>query len=173
MVSTAGRIACIAVAALGVAGAAHAQQARDAEGGSNVYYGGSLTLSFSGATRIGVFPMVGYRLTPQLSVGAKVGYEYLNYHNVDFDAHNYGAGAFARFRFIPQAYLHGEYQMISFDGLLDRTWVPFLLLGGGFVQRLSPRTSAYVEVLFDVLQDDASPYNDWDPVVNVGVGVGF
>lgn len=171
--STASRVACVALAVLGLVAEVHAQESQPAKGGSNVYYGGSIALSFSGATRIGVFPMVGYRLTPQFSVGAKVGYEYVNYHNVDFDAHNYGAAAFARFRFIPQAYLHGEYQMISFDGVLDRTWVPFLLFGGGFVQRLSTRTSAYVEVLFDVLQDDASPYDDWQPVVNVGVGVGF
>jgi hypothetical protein len=34
-------------------------------------------------------------------------------------------------------------------------------------------TALMVEVLFDVLQDDNSPYEDWSPFVSVGVGVGF
>jgi len=142
------------------------------------YYGGSVTFSFSGATRIGVFPMVGYKVTPQASLGAKVGYEYVDYSNSSFNASNYGASLFARYRFVPQAYAHAEFQYINFErpavsGGSTRDWVPFLLLGGGLVQRMSGRTAAYVEVLFDVLQDSGSPYNDWQPVVNIGVGVGF
>jgi hypothetical protein len=165
------RMAVVGLVLVGLATDAQAQGSNDADGPSPLYYGGSVTLSFAGATRIGVFPLVGYRLTPQFSLGAKVGYEYVNYN--EFNAHNYGAGAFARYRVVPQLYLHGEYQMISFDRTLDRDWVPFLLFGGGFVQRLSPRASAYVEVVFDVLQDDGSPYDDWQPVVSVGVAAGF
>ena len=40
----------------------------------------------------------------------------------------------------------------------ERNWVPFLLLGGGFVQHVGPNASVYVEVLFDVLQNENSPY---------------
>jgi hypothetical protein len=167
------RLALVLALSLGTSTGLRAQQPAQSNAASKLYYGGSVTMSFSGATRIGIFPMVGYRITPQLSLGAKVGYEYVNYHDVDFNANNYGAGVFARFRFVPQAYLHGEYQQISFDRPAARQWVPFLLLGGGFVQRLSPRTSAFVEVLVDVLQDDASPYSDWQPVVSVGVAAGF
>ena len=141
------------------------------------YYGGSVTMSFSGATRIGVFPMVGYKVSPQASLGAKVGYEYVDYSNSNFSANNYGAGIFARYRFVPQAYAHGEFQYVNFErpaaGGSTRDWVPFLLLGGGVVQRVGGRTAAYVEVLFDVLQDGGSPYDDWQPVVSLGVGVGF
>ena len=151
MVSNTMYAAAVAVLLTALPTSMQAQASQDADAASRLYYGGSVTMSFSGATRIGVFPMVGYRLTPQLSLGAKVGYEYVNYHDVDFNANNYGAGAFARFRFVPQAYLHAEYQMINFDAPLERQWVPFLLAGGGFVQRLSPRTSAYVEVLVDLL----------------------
>ena len=55
----------------------------------------------------------------------------------------------------------------------EREWVPFLLLGGGLSKMVGARSWAYVEVLVDVLQDDNSPYDDWDPFVSVGVGVGF
>ncbi|NNK01545.1 MAG: hypothetical protein HKP58_14145, partial [Desulfatitalea sp.] len=52
-------------------------------------------------------------------------------------------------------------------------WVPFLWLGGGFSQRLGQNTWAFVEVLFDVIQEEKSPYDDWEPVISVGVGMGF
>jgi hypothetical protein len=52
-----------------------------------------------------------------------------------------------------------------------RDWVPFLLLGGGLSRQIAPRTWAYAELLFDVLHDDKSPYDDWEPFVSVGVGV--
>ncbi len=145
---------------------------------SPVYYGGSITLGFGSAFRIGAFPLVGVRVTRQLSVGAQAGIEYANYDGPGREATNYGAALFARYRVIPQLYLHGEGRYVSYElfGAGDessREWVPLVLLGGGFVQRLSPRTSAYVEVLFDVLQDDSSPYDNWEPFTRVGVAVGF
>lgn len=158
----------------GPGGDSQALQQRQAEG-SPWYYGGSVTVSFSGATRVGLFPLVGYKATRELSLGAKMGLEYVSYSG--FSATNYAAGAFARYRFVPQAYAHSEFQYVNFEQPVvngsTRTWIPFLLLGGGFVQPVGDRSSAYVEVLFDVLQDSGSPYRDWQPVINVGVGVGF
>jgi hypothetical protein len=111
-------------------------------------------------------------------LGAQVGYEYANYDGPGGEASNYGGAVFARYRVIPQLYVHGEGRYVNYE-LYDvaddatREWVPFILLGGGFVQRVSARTSAYVEVLFDVLQNDRSPYDNWEPSVRVGIAVGF
>ena len=58
-------------------------------------------------------------------------------------------------------------------GESDREWVPFLLVGGGYNMRLGKRTSVNAQVLFDVLQNDKSPYSRWEPFYSVGVGVGF
>ncbi len=147
---------------------------------SKIYYGGSVTLTFGDVFRVGVQPMVGYKVNPKLSVGGKVGYEYLRdtRFNETFDSHNFGFSGFGRYHFVPQVYAHGEFAAINYDiqtsaGESEREWVPFLLLGGGYRQAISPRASAYVEVLFDVLQSDKSPYEDWDPMVSVGVGIGF
>jgi hypothetical protein len=145
---------------------------------SKIYYGGSVTLSFGNATQIGIFPMIGYKLTPKFSLGGEVGYEYVNYDDIDESSHNFGGGVFGRYRFIPQLYGHAEFDLVSYDiptlsGESSREAVPFVLLGGGFVQPLSPRTSLFAEVLVDVLQDDNSPYDDWEPIFSVGVGVGF
>jgi hypothetical protein len=143
-----------------------------------IYYGGTVTLSFGSATRIGIFPMVGYKLTPKVSGGVEVGYEYVNYDDSDQSSHNYGGSVFGRYLVGRNLYAHGEYQAVNYDiptgrNSSRREWVPFLLLGGGAYRMISARTSVYVEVLFDVLQDDKSPYSDWEPVVSFGVGVGF
>lgn len=143
-----------------------------------IYYGGSVSLSFGNVFRIGFFPMIGYKLTPKASLGFEVGYEYLKYDNPSTSTSNYGGSVFAHYRIIPQAYAKAKfsllsYETFSFSGASSRSAVPFLLLGGGAVQRLSPRTSAYVEVLFDVLQDSKSPYDNWEPFITAGVGVGF
>jgi hypothetical protein len=148
------------------------------------YYGGTLGFNFwNDYFYLTVQPMVGYKVSPKFSVGGKIGYSYINYDEPDYDTHNYGASLFARFRPIPQFYLHSEFVYWSYETAVynpstqnlesGREWVPFILLGGGFVQQLGPNTSAFVEVLVDVLQDDNSPYEDWDPFVSFGVGVGF
>jgi hypothetical protein len=145
-----------------------------------VFYGGSIGMTFGNYTRFSVQPLVGYQFTPKLSGGVKGIYEYVKdkRYTPDLTASNYGGSLFSRLRFIPNAYAHAEFAYVSYEfrtasGGSERTGVPFLYLGGGLVQRLSPNASAYVEVLFDVLQDSNSPYDNWQPFVSVGVMAGF
>jgi len=155
---------------------AAAAPAKQSAPNEKIYYGGTVTLSFGSSTRIGFFPMIGYKLTPKISGGAEFGYEYVSY-NSNQSTHNYGGSVFGRYRIGQALYAHAEYQNMNYEifssnGSSNREWVPALLLGGGFVKPIGPRTSAYAEVLFDVMQDDNSPYK-WDPIVNFGVCVGF
>ena len=140
-----------------------------------IYYGGTLSASFSGTTSVGFYPWVAYKLTPKLSAGVKVGYQWVDYGSES--THSYGGSVLARFMTQRNLYLQGEYQMINYEVFSaftsEREWVPFLLLGGGVFKQIAPRTAVYAEVLFDVIQDERSPYNDWEPIINVGVGVGF
>jgi hypothetical protein len=140
-----------------------------------VFYGGTLGFSFGDYFRISVQPMVGYNFTDKISGGVKVAYEYISDSraNTTYTWHNFGGSVFGRYRFVPQAYLHSEFAYMSYDGLVERQGVPFILLGGGYVQRISPNTGLFVEVLFDVLQDSNSPYEEWAPFVSVGVAVGI
>ncbi len=151
------------------------------------YYGGNVGLSFwNNYFYLSVQPLVGYKVTPKFSVGGKLGYSYINYSNIDpsFSSHNFGGSVFTRYRVTPQIYLHSEIVYASFDRRTtlipinnewpsERVWVPFLLLGGGFSQMVSPNVWVFVEVLFDVLNDNNSPYEEWDPFVSFGAGVGF
>jgi len=159
------------------AAAAPAAAASASAPNDRIYYGGTVTLSFGSTTRIGVFPMLGYKLTPKISGGVEVGYEYLSY-NSNQSSSNYGGGVFGRYRVGRNLYAYGEYRTINYEifstsSSSSREWVPALLLGGGYSRSLGGRTSVYAEVLFDVLQDDNSPYKTWEPVVNFGVATGF
>ena len=156
---------------------------------SKWYYGGTVGFNFWGDYfYLSVNPLVGYQVSPKFSVGGKVQYAYINdqrYAGLELTSHNYGAGIFTRYRPIYQIYLHAEFDYASYEDYTiydplvgdpyaesERNWVPFLLLGGGFVQHVGPNASVYVEVLFDVLQNENSPYG-WDPIISIGGGVGF
>jgi len=141
-----------------------------------MYYGGTVGFSFwDNYFRISLEPLVGYKLNPKLSVGGKVRYEYLNDSRgaVDYDSHNFGTSVFSRYRLVPQLYGHGELAVMSYDFIGGREAVPFLLLGGGYSQLMRPNVWLNFEVLWDVLNDKNSPYESGQPMVSVGVGVGF
>ncbi len=145
-----------------------------------VFYGGTLGFNFGSYFRISVEPLVGYRVSSKFSIGGKFRYEYINDGRYDADVtyHNYGGSLFARYRVIPQIYLHAEPAYMSYQFSVSsyeskREWVPFIFLGGGYVQRVGSNTFLYAEVLFDVLQDTNSPYESGDPFISVGVSMGF
>lgn len=144
------------------------------------YYGGSIGFSFGNYFRIGVSPMVGFRYSRNWSLGVRVGYEYIRdeRYSETITSSNYGFSVFDRWRPIPQLYLHIEsayysYKLQTETFGSEREWVPFVFVGAGYVQRISPRVSAFVEVLFDVYRDDHSPYEDWEPMISVGVWAGL
>ena len=154
---------------------------------SRVYYGGGIGFNFwNDYFYLSVQPLIAYKVTPQFSVGGRLVYTYISDDRSslgNIKSHNYGASVFSRYRIIPQIYAHAEFAYASterhtynvlqqqFDS--ERVWVPYLLLGGGFSQQISPNVWAYAEILFDVINDSNSPYKAGDPFVSVGVGVGF
>jgi len=142
---------------------------------SKLYYGGYLNVSFGRYTVIGAAPLVGYKLTPKLSLGGQLSYEYSSYN--DNSGSNYGASIFTRYRVVPAIYLHAEYSGMNYkvyNSMSDnRKWVPFLFLGGGLSRPITKNTWFTAQVLFDVLNNDNSPYKSYEPFFSVGIGVGF
>ncbi len=146
---------------------------------SRIYYGGYVTLNFgSGYNVIGAQPMIAYKLTPKLSTGVQVSYEHVNYKDYsEYSGSNYGASIFSRYRVTPRFYAHAEFELMSYkwnysDGDTRKT-VPMLLLGGGLSQPISRNTWLNAQVLFDVLNNENSPYKNWEPYFSLGVGIGF
>jgi len=147
---------------------------------SNLFYGGYINVSFGSYKVIGIEPMLGYRLSPKLSAGVKVRYNYIKdeRRTPSYSTSTYGGSIFGRYLLTENFYAQAEaatynYEYFYINGGSEREWVPFLLLGGGYNQPLSERTWLNVEILFDVLQDDKSPYDDWEPFFSIGIGAGF
>ena len=89
-----------------------------------------------------------------------------------------GASVFSRYRIVPQFYAHAEFSAMKYDLSYyrvgsTRDWVPFLFLGGGFSQPVSRNVWLNAQILFDVLQNENSPYPAWEPFYSIGFGVGF
>ena len=145
-----------------------------------IYFGGYVNLSFGQYMVIGIEPMVAYKLTPKLSAGVKFRYDYIsdNRYSTKYTTSDYGGSLFTRYRLIPQLYVHAEYATYNYElynelGGSSREWIPFMFVGAGYSQKLGGRTWLNLQVLFDVLQNENSPYRSWEPFYSVGVGVGF
>jgi len=156
------------------------QEQKSKEKNPKVYYGGYANLSFGQFTRIGFEPLIAYKIFPKFSVGAKLSYEYLKdkRYDTDYESSNFGVSVFARRRFFKRLYAHVEYAEMNYKlyndlGNSDRYWVSFLYLGGGISLPISKTVSVNGEVLWDLIQDNDSPYKTVQPFFNVGIGIGF
>ena len=83
-----------------------------------LWYGGGVNLGFQGGTNssqfnVGLSPMVGYKITPELSVGPRFSFVYNSYKFGGTDGASwtdYSAGVFARYKFLQTFFLQTEYQ---------------------------------------------------------------
>ena len=145
-----------------------------------IYYGGYINFSLGSYTSIGIEPMVGYKIIPRLSVGAKIRYDYVkqDLYGETYEYSNYGGSLFSRLSLFKRLYLHAEYATYNYENYTgieesERIWVPYFFVGAGFRQPLGSRASLNAQVLFDVLNNANSPYRDWEPFYSVGMSVGF
>ena len=144
-----------------------------------IFYGGTLGLSFGNYSRIAIYPYVGYRVTKRFRIGVQPGYEYISDKRYDrkITASNYGISVLAQYNIIPALYLHLEPAIYNYDAYYivgeNRVWVPFLFAGAGLHQRLGSHSVIYFQLKFDLIQDANSPYKDWAPFFDIGVGVGI
>ncbi len=87
-----------------------------------LWYGGSFILSFGSFNNTssfvaGLAPMVGYKITPDFSIGPRVEFLY-NYYQLrqfgdtyKFNLFSAGIGPFARYKFFNVIFAHAEYQL--------------------------------------------------------------
>ncbi len=145
----------------------------------NAYYGGSFAIGFfDGEARFAIMPNVAWGLTPKLSAGIGASYEFVSYDDGEGTASSYGGSLFTRYRFTPAFYGRAEFEARSLDANstpagVGRETVEFLWLGGGVATAMGRKSSAYAEVLFDLVQDPLSPYEGGRPLSRVGVMFGF
>ena len=125
-----------------------------------LYFGGGLGLN--GGTDsygnryfyVGLYPIVGYMVNSQFSVGMGINYQYYSYPDWDQESHQYGFSPFMRYNF-GQLFLYAEYALLNtpvynINSGVRKTY-DRLLLGAGFSQPLGGRGALNVMGLYDVL----------------------
>ena len=177
---------------------AHAQKksAQDSAKGydpTNLFIGGSLSLSLGGYQNgflFGINPFVGYTLAKWVDAGVVVNYQYYtqkDQFNNKYRSNTIGGGVFTRiypvhflfiqaqpeYNFITQKYI----QQGSPD-IKSSINAPSFLVGAGYTSSRSDKNSfTYVSLLIDVLKDKNSPYTDAYgdivPVIRAGINVGL
>lgn len=143
-----------------------------------LYWGGYVNVSLGSYTMIGIEPMIGYKILPRLSVGAKIRYDWVQdkRYSETKTTTSYGASIFTRLRVLRGLYAHAEYAGYNYEYYnaleeSNREWVPFFFVGAGYNLRVGKRSSVIAQVMWDVLQDENSPYKRYEPFYSVGVGV--
>lgn len=151
----------------------------------NLYFGGEVGFSLGTYTAIGLSPIIGYKITPQVHFGLKAGFEHAwdGRYDPTVEYNNYGGSAILRYLPVRNVYLFTEgayysYEYASRDiytGIVtkDRSGVPFLFLGAGVFTPIAKGISLYAEGKMDVINDQKSPLKQWVPIFSVGIVYGL
>ena len=147
------------------------------------FFGGDFGFQFGDFTVINISPIMGYMVTPRLSVGPGITYQYLkgdaiNYYTgqrYSYDQNIFGFRGFARYNITPMFFAHSEYESLKveypneFAPGFANEWVPGFFVGGGVFQPVGRRAGIGLTVLFNLLYDEIkSPYNS-NLVLRAGV----
>lgn len=132
----------------------------DSKLSDRLYFGGGLGMN--GGTDpyagryffIGVYPVIGYMVNSQFSVGTSITYQYYSYSDIGQEIHQYGVAPFARYNF-GQLFLYTEYMMLStptyYGPSQPRKTFDRFLIGVGFSQPLGGRAALNVMGMYDMI----------------------
>lgn len=142
--------------------------------------GGGLGVQFGTVTVLQVNPKIGYALTNRLVVGTNLSYNYYRdtYYKETYETNIFGASLFGQYYVYGDIFAQAEYGVFTYDKLVqilpnkkENVVVPQFLLGGGYTQRLGGHTGVFISILFDVINNEDSPYAN--PQINVGFQFGL
>ncbi|MDX5339442.1 MAG: hypothetical protein LPK25_10460 [Cyclobacteriaceae bacterium] len=140
-----------------------------------LYLGGNLGLQFGTVTFIDISPLAGVMITPRLSGGAGITYQYYD-DNRFYGANgsSYGGRLFGRYNVLPNIFAHIEYENINWNAYnlvsetFQRTWTDALFVGGGYFAPFGQRGGANFTFLYNFLHDNQNSYYAEPYVIRVG-----
>ena len=158
-----------------------------------LFFGGNFGLQFGTVTNIEISPLVGYRITPRLSGGLGIRYQYYkdnrNYlGHIPFDIHIYSTNIFTRYMVIKNInetiglglssgiFAQVEYEVLSLEKKYfevpltfdeGRFYLHSILIGGGIYQPIGRRSGFSLMVLWNLNETASSPYSN--PIIRIGV----
>ena len=159
-----------------------------------LFTGGSISFGLGNNTfQIGANPVFGYSLAKWVDAGVVVNYNYSSYRNVltsndKLRNSTYGGGAFTRLYPLRFLFAHIQFE----HNFIKQKYIPTngadketnnvdansMLVGAGVATERYPGDSRpffYLAILFDLLDEDASPYTRADgtrmPILRAGIQV--
>ena len=156
-----------------------------------IYVGGGFGAGFGDYTYVNISPIIGYMITPKLSTGVRLMYQYTTFdyyysngRKENYSGNDYGASIFGRQMLFGPIFLQAEYEYLNYsalysDGSKGRADFNSFLAGGGISQPIGRKAFLFLTVLYNFSYESynnynsvRSPYNSpW--VVRVGVTAGF
>lgn len=162
----------------------------------NLFTGGGISLGFSGNVfQIGASPVLGYSIAPWVDAGITLNYNYvsfrdpfINYPDDKLRRSTYGGGVFSRLFPVNVIFAHIQFE----HNFIAEKYIPgngdasekikveanSLLVGAGYASGRYPKSGQpffYISLLFDVLNNDFSPYTSSTggirPIIRAGVQV--
>ncbi len=143
-----------------------------------MYVGGNVGAWFGTSTYINVSPVIGIKITNELSLGVTGTYNYYSqtYGGQKFVSTVYGGGAFGRYLFFENFFGKVGFEKLSVLDYISilpnsRVWVDNILVGGGYRQLFSKRGSFVAAIFYNVNQTPLSPYPN--PIIQIGFNIGL
>ncbi len=157
-----------------------------------LFLGGNVGLSLGNITYFNLSPLIGYRFSNLFAAGLQINGQYESVRYKDFGntltkKERYGMvglGVFGRVYPIPQLFLQvqpemnlimGKVKYYNTDPPSEQKYhkqVPSFLVGGGYSQSIGRNSAFVIMILYDILQDDNSPYGN-RPIFRAGVNLGL
>lgn len=142
-------------------------------------YGGYIGLQFGTTTFIDLSPSVGYKVTPKFIPGIGLTYQYFQdkSYTPDYSTNVIGGRAFMDYYIFENLFAHIEYEYVTYEAYLlysnNKEWVNVssYLIGGGYMQRISPGVGFGITVLYNLNETDYSLYSN--PIIRLGITAGL
>jgi hypothetical protein len=157
-----------------------------------IIFGGGLGLQFGTLTFIDISPVIGYKLTPKLEAGIGLTYKYYRYKDFYYDqtsnqrfdlkSHMFGGSLYSRYHILENIFTHVEFERLryNFDDIYNvggqiirnptHVYINSLFVGGGLRQRISQNSYFFILALWNLTEQEYTPYNN--PVLRMGVLLG-
>jgi hypothetical protein len=155
----------------------------------NFVFGGFIGLQVGTITLVDISPNVGYYITPKVLTGIGLTYEYYSqkWFGTRISSSIYGGRIYNEYSFFENIgvktrmrsnfaiFSHVEYEALSLNrdfsdtqssGKTDRFWLHGILIGGGLKQMVGKRASLNISILYNIIQDKRSPYDN--PLMRIG-----
>ena len=149
-----------------------------------IIVGGNVSAQFGNATFIEVSPLVGYRITENLTSGIGFTYQYLSenyniYNFYDYKATVMGARVFSQYDLIFGIFAHVEYEYSKYKFTYEdvtlgeyKGAVPAFFVGGGYNYQIGDNARFQIIALYDLLHTSESIYiNPWS--IRMGFNIGL